>query len=301
MKSGNKRILRLYMPQWQGGNNPLYHFGASLLSWLAPSSGDPIVTVPIEPYYGKSLETDDGIVGRKALLRQMRAARHLIDAYDPERIVVLGGDCSVDLAPFAWLNRRYGGNLGVLWLDAHPDVSGPGGHRNANTMVVGHLLGKGDAEFAGEVEVPIKPRNLMLAGLQKISLADASFIEELNIRHTGSADLIRNSDVVLRWLREEQIEYLTVHLDLDVLNPEAFRLPPSSKNSCDACRAESGMTLPQLLRLLGDIDLETEIVGIGIAEYLPKEVRRMQGFLEQLPILNQVDRQYNPGGHKSTC
>jgi hypothetical protein len=29
-------------------------------------------------------------------------------------------DCLVDLAPFAYLNERYGGELAVLWIDAIP-------------------------------------------------------------------------------------------------------------------------------------------------------------------------------------
>ncbi len=31
-----KKTVRLLMPQWQGGNNPHYSFGAELLAWLAP-------------------------------------------------------------------------------------------------------------------------------------------------------------------------------------------------------------------------------------------------------------------------
>ena len=56
---------------------------------------------------------ENGIVGREALLRQVRAAHEAIEKHCPDRIVTLGGDCLIDLAPMAYLNRRYGGNLGV--------------------------------------------------------------------------------------------------------------------------------------------------------------------------------------------
>ena len=38
MTANADKTLRLLMPQWQGGNNPPYHFGARLLSWLAPAA-----------------------------------------------------------------------------------------------------------------------------------------------------------------------------------------------------------------------------------------------------------------------
>jgi arginase len=39
--------------------------------------------------------------------------------------VVLGGDCLVDLAPCAYLNDHYDGELAVLWVDVHADIMTP--------------------------------------------------------------------------------------------------------------------------------------------------------------------------------
>ena len=110
--------LRLIMPQWQGGNVPDYYFGSELLAWLAPVANGPVETVPVpEPKPGETLEVENGVLGRAALLQQVRAARQAIEKHRPDRIVTLGGDCLIDLAPMAYLNTRYGGNLGVLWVD----------------------------------------------------------------------------------------------------------------------------------------------------------------------------------------
>lgn len=274
--------LRLFMPQWQGGNNPAYSFGAHLLSWLAPDSDSPTVEVPIAPYEGIPSEIENGIAARSALLKQMRSARHMIEAYGPDRLVVLGGDCSVDLIPFAYLNKRYDGGLAVLWLDAHPDVSTPDRMHHANTMVLGNLLGEGDAEFAKEVEFPIKAENVMFAGLQKVSAADAAFIGKKGIRQAGPDALAENSDEVARWLKDSGVRYLAIHLDLDVLNPAAMRLPFVSPANGDYAE---GMTIPQLLRLMADISAIVEVVGIGIAEYLPREAAAVRKMLENLPLL----------------
>ena len=140
--------LRLNMPQWQGGNEPAYRFGAELLAFLAPPADGPEETIDVPyPDEGATLETDAGIVGRAALLSQARAARAAIDRHSPERILALGGDCLIDLAPIAYLNERYGGKLGVLWVDSHPDVTRPEHFSHAHAHVLGMLMGEGDPDF----------------------------------------------------------------------------------------------------------------------------------------------------------
>lgn len=116
------KTLRLNMPQWQGGAEPAYRFGAELLRWLAPAHDGPEETVAVPAAAEQALEIEQGIKARTALLSQARAARAAIERHQPDRIVTLGGDCLIDLAPMAYLNRRYAGKLGVLWVDAHPDI-----------------------------------------------------------------------------------------------------------------------------------------------------------------------------------
>lgn len=57
-----------------------------------------------------------GIVSREALLEQVDAALAAIDHHTPEAIVTLGGDCHVDFAAIAYLSKKYGDDLAVLWV-----------------------------------------------------------------------------------------------------------------------------------------------------------------------------------------
>ena len=92
------------MPQWQGGDEPAYRFGAELLRWLAPTHNGPEESVVVPEPHGGVPKIDHGIKSRAALLSQARAARAAIERHHPDRIVTLGGDCLVDLAPIAYLN-----------------------------------------------------------------------------------------------------------------------------------------------------------------------------------------------------
>src|SRR5262245_12871949 len=102
------KTLRLHFPQWQGGNIEAYHFGSQLLAMLAPAANGPVATVEVAMPDGSPLPMEDGIVARTALIRQIASAERILEQEQPEKIVVLGGDCLVDLAPFAYLNTRYG-------------------------------------------------------------------------------------------------------------------------------------------------------------------------------------------------
>jgi arginase len=278
--------LRLIMPQWQGGNNPPYSFGAKLLAWLAPESGNtPQVEVPVVPYDGSELPTENGVFAQTILLQQQRSARNIIEAYQPERIIVFGGDCLVSQAPFAYLNEKYDGKMGVLWLDAHPDVSTPEMYINEHAMVLGNLLGNGDPAFAEEVRVPLNPELVMYGGLRETSQAEAKIVNQLNLRKEGPEALADDSGPVLEWIKEKGIEHLAIHFDMDVLDPTLFRSLLFANPDGTKIDAPSGkMTLSQVSRLVGDVSKQTDIVGLSIAEYLPWDALNLHNFLTSLPI-----------------
>lgn len=289
MNASDDKTLRLLFPQWQGGNNPPYHLGAQLLSWLAPEHNGPVAEVAVTVPSDEPLLIEQGIRGRSALLRQMRSARAIIDEHAPDRIVILGGDCLVDLAPFAYLNERYGGDLAVLWVDAHPDVLTPRDFPNAHAMVLGNLLGEGDADFAGAVRRPLKPANVMYAGLMDTLPVETALIERLGLQHASPAQLAHSSEPVLQWFRATGARHLAIHLDLDVLDPNGFRSllfanPQAPAGAFDGV-AQGRMPISHVVRLLSDIAGVADVVGIGIAEHLPWDALALKNMLARLPLL----------------
>jgi arginase len=290
MSTKKETTLRLNMPQWQGGNVHDYYFGSELLAWLAPVANGPVETVPApEPKPGETVEVENGILGRTALLRQARAARQAIEKHRPDRIVTLGGDCLIDLAPMAYLNRRYGGNLGVLWVDAHPDVLTPKDFAQGNAQVLGALLGRGDPDLVGEVDTPVKPSRVMYAGLDAWMPVEGEVINELGLRCAGSDALADSSAPVLEWIASEGITQLAVHFDVDVLDPKQFG--PVLFNKPDAppdawADVPRGRMAPdQVVRLLQDVAAACDMVGLAIAEYLPWEAIVTRNMLRKLPLL----------------
>ena len=119
-----KKTLRLHYPQWQGGMNPNYVFGAQLLAAIAPPSETAEeATVPVARDFASASQRVGGIDKGAALLQQARAAKAILHEKQPDKVIVFGGDCAVTQAPFDYLSGKYGEKIGLLWLDAHPDLS----------------------------------------------------------------------------------------------------------------------------------------------------------------------------------
>ena len=301
MTDTDEKTLRLIFPQWQGGNNPAYHFGSHLLDWLAPDAAGPVETVAVPQPDGAAPWVEGGIVARRALLDQVGDARRLIDKHRPDRLVVLGGDCLVDLAPFAYLNERYDGELAVLWVDTHPDVITPSESEHGHTMVLGNLLGEGDAEFAAAVKRPIKPGNVMFAGRRdtstdfpEILAKETEMLERLGLRTAGPERLADTSEPVLEWLRSTGAKHLAIHLDLDVLDPKLFRSllfsnPDPSVPSVDTYPS-GRMRMEQVVRLLSDVSKAVDVVGLGITEHLPWDSLALRSMLAELPLIGSEAR-----------
>lgn len=282
--------LRLNMPQWQGGDLPAYRFGTELLRWLAPPHDGPEETVAVPEADGSAPSIERGIKWRAELLAQARAARAAIARHEPDRIVTLGGDCLVDLAPIAWLRRRYGERLGVLWLDAHPDVMSAAEFSHAHAHVLAMLLGRGDAEFTAEVPEKLTAAGVMIAGMTAWNDAEGPILAELGVRHTPAAAIADSSQPILDWLEAERLTHLAVHFDLDVLDPAQFSpllfngpgVPVGTFDGIEQGR----MGLEQVVRLLRDAGAAADMVGLAITEFLPWDMLRLKSGLAELPIMS---------------
>ena len=295
------KTLRLLFPQWQGGNNPSYAFGAEMLSWLAPEHAGPSERVPVTPPDEQPLLLEDGIIGRQVLLNQTRDARSIIDRHQPDRIAVLGGDCSVSLAPFSYLSEKYGSDLAVLWVDTHPDIMNKTVFQNAHAMVMGQLLGEGEADFTDMVRQPVQPSHVMFAGMREtlpvwadVLKMETEMFARLNLRSAGPQALADSSAPVLDWLKETGARHVAIHLDLDVLDPTLFRsllfanpdpaIPPIEGSPSGV------MTMAQVVRLLSDVSNAADVVGLTIAEHLPWDAQALKTMLARLPLLGAPGR-----------
>ncbi|MED3727874.1 arginase family protein [Priestia endophytica] len=291
-EAANRKTLRLLMPQWQGGNNPPYVLGAHLLNWLAPKTNGPFEEVPID--LDSSLEIEQGIIAKSALLTQARSAKSLIQKHSPDSIIVLGGDCGVELAPFAYLNEKYDGDTALLWVDSHPDVSIPKDFPNHHAHVLANLLGVGDKEFVAELPRPFKPEQVLFVGLNDmIEALNSKPLQDMNMDIATPDDIKEDSSKVLRWLDSRKPSKIIVHFDLDVLDLREFRsLLVANPATYEKMKEQvpTGSSMETIIRLLQDLAKAYDVVGLGITEHFPWDAYNLQNMLQRLPLLGDINK-----------
>ena len=285
----NKR-LRLVYPQWHGGMNPNYVFGSKLLAHIVPPSiaDEETVEIEVDKDFEGPAAVFNGVDCGEALLKEMIETKRILDDKKPEQIIVFGGDCSVSQIPFDYLSGKYGDKLGILWLDAHPDVSSPKDSAHLHEMVLADLMGQNPESELTKVHCPVQAERVLLAGLIEERLRPMDMVcKALNIRIASPEQLQKNSEPVLQWIQESGIQYLAVHWDLDVLSPADYRsiYPAEPYTDTDDFPAAVGrLTLAEVGRILNDVSERAEIVGLCIAEHLPWDAINLRKALSEISI-----------------
>jgi arginase len=178
-------MLRLLHPEWQGfGLNADAFHGARALA-AAWFRGAPVETIdaPAE----EALVTADGVLGLSSLAARCATTLDQLRAAAPDRLMMAAGTCACELAPVAWLNERYSGDLTVLWLDGHADLNTPGsspsGHFHG--MVLRSLLGEGPTAITSQMPQPLTVEQIALVGARDLDPDETRFVREAGAADAG--------------------------------------------------------------------------------------------------------------------
>ena len=285
-----KKTLRLTFPEWQGGVNPPYYQGSRILDMIAPRGEHmECAEVPVKTNFVDTVPVTDGIAWKNELMEQQRAAYAICEEKDPDRIIVLGGDCSVEQAPFDYLHGKYPEDTAIIWLDAHPDFTRPKDSSHEHAMVLGNLIGDGAPDFAAMVKHPFDKKDVIYAGIvaDHLEAWEEEYQKEYQMKFLTPDQLAEDSGPLLDWLRENGYKHVMIHWDLDVISPADFRSLLCAEPHIPPVEYAVGeMTLDQILRLIKDVSAEFDVVALGITEFLPWDIIRLQKGLGELDIFN---------------
>ena len=284
--------IRLVYPQWQGGDiahwitevkdpeqaSRGYYLGAQLLNFLAPDNGQETYTVPVATDKIERKVTD-GVLDKEALIAQTRAALDILKITHPDKIVTLGGECSASVVPFTYLADKYKDDLAMVWIDAHPDITLPGdAYAGYHAMAVTACMGLGDKQLVSELPMKIVPSKILFVGLRDWERDEIKERQkQYGIQHLTPEDVRENSDAVRQWLQSCGASKVVIHLDMDVLDPAEIIAAVGV--------VPDGMKIAEVVRVINDIGKEKDIVGLTVAEPMPRTAIRIKNMLEQLPLL----------------
>lgn len=286
----NKTTLRLIYPQWQGGivahwipDIPAedvsrgYYLGSHLLNFLAPESNQETAEVPVSLDINDRDE-DHGISAYNVLMKQTQAALEIVEKNNLDRIVTLGGDCAVSVVPFTYLAAKYPDDIAIVWIDAHPDVTLPyDDYKGYHAMALTACLGLGDKEIMNILLGKFDASKALLVGLRSWDEGMKERQAELGIKGLSPAEVAENSNTVIEWLKNTGASKVVIHFDMDVLDPaEIIAAVGTDPN---------GMKIAEVVRVINDISSQYDIVGLTVAEPMPRIAIKIKNMLNQLPLL----------------
>ena len=286
------KTIRLIYPQWQGGDiarwitevhNPDdasrgYYLGAQLLNFLTPNNEQKTFTVPITTAIAER-KVIDGVLDRDIIIKQSKAALDILNMEQPNKIVTLGGECSVSVVPFTYLANKYKNDVAMIWIDAHPDITLPGDVYPAyHAMAVTACMGLGDNKIISELPAKISPSKILFVGIRDWERDEIKTRQQqYGIKHLTPEDVRANDNAIHEWLKSCGASKVVIHFDMDVLDPAEIITAVGV--------VPNGMKIAEVVKVINDISKEKEIVGLTIAEAMPRTAIRIKNMLEQLPLL----------------
>lgn len=282
------KTLRLIVPDWQAGNNPLYYLGSNLLKYLIPKNLDQKeITVPIDvPSNNNSqLKKINGVTAQPTVKNNVELTTKAIEKEQPDKIITLGGNCLVSQAPFDYLHQKYGDNVGIIWFDAHPDISTPDIFPNEHAMVLGNLIGKGDPKLSELVQAPFSPESIFYVGLQKTTKDENKILPDLGLNYQFENNEDVNFNKIQTWIDKSHFTKLLIHFDVDVLDPKLFHEQYFDNPKIINYDVSNGNLDPdKAIELLQQISNKNDVVGLTIAEYLPWSALKLQELMNKIKI-----------------
>ena len=287
------KTIRLIYPQWQGGvisnwipelseedSSRGYFLGAQLLNMLASkNASQETFEVPISMDISKR-EIKSGIMDYDFILNQSKEALKILEENNPDKIIVFGGECSVSVIPFTFLNKKYNNDIAIIWIDAHPDITLPNdSYSGYHAMAVAACMGEGDKKIMSILPSKIDSSKILLVGIRDWEREEIKLRQQkYGIKHLTPEEVAENSDKIIKWLKECGASKVLIHFDLDVLEPKELIAAVGV--------VENGMKIKEVIRVINDIAKEKEIVGLTIAEHIPRVEIMIKNILDRLPLIN---------------
>ncbi len=279
------KTIRLLYPDYLSGRLETYYFGAKLLSVILPENeNQPLLKVKIAPPDEKERSITDGIYAKDEVIAGIKQAMKVIEAAKPDKIITIGGNCIVSQAPFDYLHGLYD-NLGIIWIDAHPDVStAKDGYPNAHAMVLGSLMGYGAVSLSDLMKNrQFNADEIMFIGLQKLHDYQEKFLDEIGLSFSIQGENPVSFENIKSFI--SRFDHIVVHLDIDVLDANLFHSTYFANKELIGDGSGSGkMKMEELSKVLDYINSNADVVGFTIAEYLPFDEHRLHKMFKNINL-----------------
>jgi arginase len=185
-----------------------------------------------------------------------------------EDVLVLGGDCTVELGTVAGANAA-GGRVGLVYMDFDADLNAPDTSDGALDWTgVAHLLDLPGCEPSlarlGPTRPMLQPEQLLYFGVENITPPEAAAIRDHAIKVISREEALRDIEAAAARAAEwaAHFDCVLIHFDVDVLSFVDF---PIAEN----VRRRDGLKLEQAAFAIKALSALPQWRGLTITEVNP--------------------------------
>lgn len=150
-------------------------------------------------------------------------------------------------------------------------------YKGYHAMALTACLGLGDKEIMNILPAKIDVSKALIVGLRSWDEGMQERQTELKIKGLAPQEVAENSNIVLDWLKNTGASRVVIHFDMDVLDPaEIIAAIGTDPN---------GMKIAEVVRLISNISSVYNLVGLTVAEPMPRVAIKLRNMLDQLPLL----------------
>ena len=176
------------------------------------------------------------------------------------------------------LPARYPDDLAIVWIDSHPDVDTPNSaYPGFHAMAVAALTGHGDPDLLDLLPAIVASDRVALAGLHAWTDDAIGNVTDWGITSFSPDDLRATTAPLLDWLTGTGCSRVGIHFDVDTIDSSEIVLGLGAE--------PDRLTSAQVRRIVGDITAEADVVGLTIAEFVPRQVMHLQALLSGFSLL----------------
>jgi arginase len=144
-------------------------------------------------------------------------------------------------------------------------------------MAVAALTGHGPPEVQQLLPATVSADRVALVGLHAWAEDDIANVAHWGIGSFSPAELRATTQPLVDWLAATGCARVAIHFDVDTIDSNEIVLGLGAE--------PGGLTTAQVRRIVEDIDAVADVVGVTVAEFIPRQVMHLQQLLTTFPLL----------------
>ncbi|WP_289622197.1 arginase family protein, partial [Bacteroides congonensis] len=146
-----------------------------------------------------------------------------------------------------------------------------------HAMALTACMGMGDEEIMGLLPGKVDTSKTLLVGLRSWDEGMKERQQELGVKGLSPKEVANDSSEIMEWLKNTGVSKVVIHFDMDALDPAEIIAAVGVE--------PDGMKIKEAVRVINDISSEYDLVGLTVAEPMPRIAIKLRNMLNQLPLL----------------